>query len=137
MRVPKRLLLGLGISGALLLLVVAALQAVAYYSGPMSRCRGHRAFAKAAWQDSALVYGALAVRGCMVDDLLSQRRFRGVARDEVVALLGEPRRTAYFNEYDLVYWLGPERGFISIDSEWLVFRLDAAGRVTEYRLVTD
>jgi hypothetical protein len=55
----------------------------------------------------------------------------------VVALLGEPRRTRYFRQYDLVYWLGPERGMISIDSEWLVLRLDKRGRVTEERLVTD
>jgi hypothetical protein len=37
----------------------------------------------------------------------------------------------------LVYWTGPERGLMSIDSEWLVMRLDGAGRVAEVSLVTD
>jgi hypothetical protein len=31
----------------------------------------------------------------------------------------------------------PERGFISIDSEWLVVRFDTAGKVSEYRIVRD
>lgn len=62
---------------------------------------------------------------------------RGRSRAEIVALLGEPPKTSYFNEYDLVYWLGQKPGLVSIDSEWLVLRLDSMGRVSEYRLVTD
>jgi hypothetical protein len=73
----------------------------------------------------------------MVDDLLQHHRLRGLDRSGVVALLGEPPHTGYFREYDLVYWLGPERGLMSIDSEWLVMKFDPAGRVTEARLVTD
>ncbi|MBD2000571.1 hypothetical protein H6G00_28870 [Leptolyngbya sp. FACHB-541] len=61
----------------------------------------------------------------------------GKSRPEVVALLGEPDKTNYFQDYDLVYWLGPERGLMRIDSEWLVLRLDAEGRVSEHQLVTD
>jgi len=55
----------------------------------------------------------------------------------VVDLLGEPPPTEYFKGWDLVYRLGMERGFISIDSEWLVLRLAPGGRVAEARLVTD
>ena len=105
--------------------------------GPMRRCRGHDRFDSGAWQDSTLAFGPLAVRGCMVDNLLSKNRLPGQSRATVVALLGEPYPTNYFRDYDLVYWLGPERGLISIDSEWLVMRLDASNRVKEVRLVTD
>jgi hypothetical protein len=105
--------------------------------GPMSRCPGHERFDSAAWQDSTLVFGPLAVRGCMVDNLLSKHRLSGQSRASVVALLGEPRPTNYFRDYDLVYWLGPERSLISVDSEWLVMRLDPSNRVTEVRLTTD
>jgi hypothetical protein len=87
--------------------------------------------------DSTAAFSSKATRGCLVDDLLRSHELRGRSRSEVVALLGEPPKTDYFREYDLVYWLGPERGFISIDSEWLVMRLDSLGRVSEYRLVTD
>ncbi len=37
----------------------------------------------------------------------------------------------------MVYWLGPERGLIRIDSEWLVLRLDEGGVVREFRIVRD
>ena len=133
MTVSKWLRAGL----TLALLSAGALWAFVWYVDPMSRCRGHRVFAPKAWRDSTQAYGPLAVRGCMVDDLLARRRLQGLARNEVVALLGEPRPSSYFRQYDLVYWLGPERGLVSVDSEWLVFRLDATGRVAEYRLVTD
>jgi len=73
----------------------------------------------------------------MVDDLVRQNRLIGMQRSDVLRLLGEPTRTEYFREYNLVYWLGPERGLFSIDSEWLVMRIDSSGRVTEAKLVTD
>jgi hypothetical protein len=105
--------------------------------GPMARCKGHDRFDSRAWRDSTLAWGPLAVRGCMVDNLLSKHPLRGQSRASVLALLGEPHPTNYFRDYDLVYWLGPERSPISIDSEWLVMRLDPSNRVKEVRLVTD
>ena len=137
MTVPKWLRIVAVSAVALLIVLVGGLWTYFELTGPMSRCRGHRGFDAAAWRDPKQAYGPLAVRGCMVDDLIAQRRLKGRTRAEVVALLGEPRPTVYFQNYDLVYWLGPERGWISIDSEWLVFRLDATRRVAEYRLVTD
>jgi hypothetical protein len=105
--------------------------------GPMARCEGHREFRSSLWQDSAAVHGPRQLRGCMVDDLRRHHRLRGRTRAEVVALLGEPQPSGYFREFDLVYWLGPERSPLGIDSEWLVIRLDERGRVAEDRLVTD
>lgn len=102
-----------------------------------SRCDGHSRFVQSEWMDTTLANGRLAVRGCMVDDLLERHELRGMTRDQVVALLGEPPKTDYFREYDLVYWLGPERGLIGIDSEWLVMKLDSNKRVASVELVTD
>lgn len=73
----------------------------------------------------------------MVDDLLSRHNFRGMAREQVVAIVGEPDKTEYFRDWEMVYWLGPERGFVSIDSEWLVFRLDGQRKVVDYKIVGD
>ena len=56
---------------------------------------------------------------------------------EIISVLGTAPPTDYFREYDFVYWLGPERGLFGIDSEWLVLKYGADGRVTEYRIVTD
>jgi hypothetical protein len=73
----------------------------------------------------------------MIGSLLRSGRLRGLTRSEVVALLGSPDGGGYFGHYDLVYRLGPERGIIRIDSEWLVVRLGRDGRVSEYRLARD
>jgi hypothetical protein len=140
MKARKWVPIALAATVAVVMLPAAGLWAFTHFvlhGGPMGRCKGHERFDPAAWRDPAQAYGDLAVRGCMVDDLLARNQFRGQSHAQVVALLGEPRRTDYFSEYDLVYWLGPERGMISVDSEWLVFRLDGEGRVAEYRLVTD
>jgi hypothetical protein len=58
-------------------------------------------------------------------------------KQEVVARLGEPPKTEYFKNFDLVYYLGPERGFISIDSEWLVLKLGPDARVVRATIAND
>ena len=76
-------------------------------------------------------------RSRMADRLLARRSLRGKTKNEVLALLGIPRATEYFRDWDLVYWLGSERGFISIDSEWLVLKFNSEGRVSDAKIVTD
>jgi hypothetical protein len=73
----------------------------------------------------------------MADWLLKQRRLVGMSRAEIVSMLGEPTKTSFFREYDLVYVLGNERGWMSIDSEWLLMRLDRTGRVSVAELGRD
>jgi hypothetical protein len=94
-----------------------------------------RPFDAAAWQGEAHLTNDVRIR--MVDDLLRRHRFGGMTREQVAAIVGQPDKTDYFRDWDMVYWLGPERGFISIDSEWLVFRLDSQKKVTDFRIVTD
>ena len=52
-------------------------------------------------------------------------------------MLGEPPTTEYFTDWNLVYNLGAERGFLSIDSEWLVLRTDQSGVVIQAAIVRD
>lgn len=80
--------------------------------------------------------GAEGIRVRMVDDLLRSHTLIGMQRAQLEALLGVPPSTPYFREYDYVYWLGPERGLFSIDSEWLVVTLQNDVVVTA-RVVTD
>lgn len=94
-----------------------------------------RAFDPVAWQDEVQV--RQGVRPEMADRLLARGTLVGKTRAEVVELLGEPTPTGHFADWDLVYWLGPERGIFAIDSEWLVLRLGADGRVADNRLVRD
>jgi hypothetical protein len=94
-----------------------------------------RAFEPAAWRDESRVERSVRLR--MADGLIARRTLLGKTRAEVVELLGEPPPTDYFADWDMVYWLGPERSFISIDSEWLVVRLAEDGRVVDNQIVRD
>jgi len=76
------------------------------------------------------------VRLRMVDDLLRRYKLEGMSREDIEQLLGKPPPTGYFREYEYVYWLGPERGFISIDSEWLCLKF-SKDIATEVRICRD
>lgn len=76
------------------------------------------------------------IRIHMVDDLLRHTVVVGMSRAQIDDLLGSPSTTSKFKDYDYVYWLGPEPGLISVDSEWLVIRLKN-GIVAEIKVVRD
>ena len=78
-----------------------------------------------------------APRLSMADGLVSSRALLGKTRSEVEAMLGTPTQTNKFRDYHLVYWLGAERGYMSIDSEWLVVRFDKTNKASEARIVRD
>ena len=94
-----------------------------------------RAFDPVAWQDESQVQQG--VRLGMADRLIARRSLLGKTRAEVVELLGEPPTTEYFADWDMVYWLGPERGFFGIDSEWLVLRFSEDQRIVDNQIVRD
>ncbi len=102
------------------------------------RCRDHREFDPAVWNDPARSLEPPYLRSCMVDDLLAQNLLLQKTEAEVIALLGTPEPPENgFGDYDLVFVVGPERSFISIDYEWLLLNLDDQGRVQETLLMTD
>ncbi|HEY4257842.1 MAG TPA: hypothetical protein VGM66_11560 [Candidatus Udaeobacter sp.] len=105
-------------------------------AGDIEERRQRVAFDSAVWKASLSTQDD-PIRLRMVDDLLRQYRLRGMRQDELIALLGEPPKTDYFSDYQIVYWLGPERGFISIDSEWLAIWIGPDQRVTDARIVRD
>jgi hypothetical protein len=54
----------------------------------------------------------------IVDDLLNEHNLIRKTRNEVNRLLDAPTDTTYFNdENNIVYYLGDDRGLMSIDSE--------------------
>jgi hypothetical protein len=69
----------------------------------------------------------------MVDDLLSKDVLIGRTREDVIQLLGRPDGAS---THILVYWLGPERGLIRIDSERLGIDL-ADGKVKSAAILRD
>jgi hypothetical protein len=107
---------------------------------PMIDDYAHRIpFDSTMWKDSTRVFvgSEWPPRLCMVDDLLARHRLVGMRRPEIVSLLGDSPPKRYFRNHSLVYWLGPERGFIRMDSEWLAIDIDDQGVVTSAELVRD
>lgn len=74
----------------------------------------------------------------IVDDLLEDYELVGMRESDVVDLLGSDNSDyGYFNEKErFVYYMGPERGLISIDSEWLILDF-ADGVVVDCYITTD
>jgi hypothetical protein len=118
----------------LIVVLIAGCAAGVALAGRWTRAPA-RAFDPVRWREANLATGD--VRQPMADGLLERGDLLGLSRAEVGAMLGEPPPTAYFSEWDMVYLLGPERGYVRIDSEWLVIRLSEEGRVAEARIVAD
>lgn len=72
-------------------------------------------------------------RNRMADWLLLWRSLTGKSRAEVITLLGEADMHSEAN--DLVYSLGRERSFISLDNETLTVTFDASGRAVSAQIV--
>lgn len=87
------------------------------------------------WKQAEAPGGYTRLR--MVEHLIASERLVGLTRAEIVSTLGPPDGTEYFSEWDMVYWLGPERSLISLDSEWLVIRFGRSDTVADYRIVSD
>jgi outer membrane protein assembly factor BamE (lipoprotein component of BamABCDE complex) len=89
------------------------------------------------WNVDAERGTALQTRYRVADRLASSERLKGMTRAEVVALLGEPTDTDKFRDRGLIYVLGPERGFIRIDYEWLAIDFDSDSKVSNVAVVRD
>lgn len=131
----KRLLLFAVLFAGVVVLAVVGTGVWFFFGDSIRERKNRQRFDSAAWQSGQSRTNPVRIR--MVDDLMRRHSFLGMTRDQVIAIVGEPDKTEYFRDWDLVYWLGPEHGFISVDSEWLVFRLDGQKKVTDCKSVRD
>jgi hypothetical protein len=97
---------------------------------PALENRDHRLpFESTTWKANSRNAGpAWPTRLRMADHLLSGGVLRGKTRAEVTSLLGPPDSSG---TAEIGYYLGPERGWIRIDSELLSVRFGPDGRVTD------
>jgi len=93
---------------------------------------GQKPFDAELWK----VAPAEKTRLSMADDLMHSRLLVGRSRQEVLILLGTPTNTDKWQDWDMIYVLGPCRCLFPIDYEWLVLRLED-DRVTDARVVID
>lgn len=76
------------------------------------------AWKEAAWKSSVGPHSH--ARLAMVDDLLNRYKLIGMTRAQIFDLLGPPSPSeSSQSDANYIYYLGPERNFISIDDEWL------------------
>ena len=91
------------------------------------------------WKNATFTTEDQPVRQQMVDDLLKRYPLVGMTRSQIDELLGPtaaPAANGDFQGFDYVYWLGPERGFFGIDSEFLRIKFKD-NRVIEVKILTD
>lgn len=128
-RIAKYLVLSAGsiiFAGALLVGYTVAAPSVEEYAS-------RKDFDSSAWKKAEGSNDDIRIK--MIDNLLRKHKLIGMPRSQIDSFLGKPDKTSYFSDYEYVYWLGPERGFISIDSEWLglKFKDDVVTKVTLLR----
>jgi hypothetical protein len=101
-------------------------------------------FDAATWQDEKRVYSDDAVRKRMLPSLLRAHSLIGSNPEQVKALLGPPMERKEYTYYgitldylapdDMVYWIGPQEGFMTFDSIWLVLFSGKSGAIEQYRV---
>ena len=95
-------------------------------------------FDRDVWMSHGAAHDKPYPRRFMADELIQNDALKGLTKAQVSEMLGDPGNHGYFVDYDLVYWLGPERITFGIDSEWLAITIDKkTGRVEGYRILTD
>lgn len=64
-------------------------------------------------------------RNYMLDDLLEKYQLKGMKKDKIIDMLGQPVKDSPFGQSDneIVYRLGRNRSFLGIDNDWLVIEL--------------
>jgi hypothetical protein len=124
------------IIGALALLCVLSFSAFYYWFTVGAIDFEPQAFDSTIWKNTDPTMSWESVRLKMIDDLIKKKIIKGMNKSSVIALIGEPDDTPYFQSYDMVYYLGRERQAIAIDSEWLVFKI-VDDKVDSYALVRD
>ncbi|HMS45718.1 MAG TPA: hypothetical protein PKC68_08160 [Alphaproteobacteria bacterium] len=98
----------------------------------------HQAFDSNQWKTSMTQHvDEIPIRQYMVDDLMRRYTLIGLSSQELEELLGLPSQKTQNQPPPLqyYYWLGPERGFLGFDSEFLVITIEN-NRVTAVRRET-
>ena len=138
----RRGCVGLLIASAVAAIVIA-IPAVWYFFGDtIDNLRHRRPFDAERWRNGAdAEHDPLwPPRLCMIDDLMSSGILDGLTSNQVVELLGPPNSKSFpFGAVncDIHYIVGPERGFMRIDHEWLFITFGDNGNVSRYWLYTD
>lgn len=130
-----KLILKLGIWLTAIVFLVHVVLVGSLMFGPMMKSYFERkTFVSAEWKTHLDDRNPIKLQ--MVHNMLSRHQLIGMSIKDVDELLGKPPKSSYFRDYDYVYWLGPERNFAGIDSEWLGIKFHD-GVVVEVKMLID
>jgi outer membrane protein assembly factor BamE (lipoprotein component of BamABCDE complex) len=96
-------------------------------------------FDKEEWVKCEPLINGKTVRSQMIEDLMLNYHLSSMTKEKIIELLGKPIVPAdkyTKEEWDIIYYLGTERSDFPLDDEYLVFRFDTEGRVTDYCVTT-
>ena len=115
-----------------------ALVAFLFFGPPIEDHWYRQTFDASRWRTATDDAGSKwPVRLGMADDLVNSGLLRGKTKAEIETLLGPRTDTDKFQSWDLVYYLGPERDWLSLDSEWLVVKFGPDGKARDIAVVHD
>ena len=87
------------------------------------------------FSDTALRIDASRIRMCR--DFIANQPWRGKTKKELETWRGKPGNFPFCHGWDFNCWVGLQRGPMKLDSCWLCFRFDEAGRATDAVLKQD
>lgn len=117
---PKAIALATLLGGGGLIFIVSLIASLIVQNEYRVGTLPHEKFNSVVWKQN--LDSKKPVKSRMVNDLLAKHSLVGKTKSEIEELLGIPPDTSYFEGCDYVYWLGPERGLYSIDSDWLCIK---------------
>lgn len=89
------------------------------------------------WRDEEQAYAEPYPRQQMLRSLRKELLKDGMAKDEIVALLGPATDTDKFADHGLVYWVGSEPSALGVDSQWLLIDFDDEDGLAATSVTTD
>lgn len=99
------------------ILFVASVLVLIFAGGLLKSCLYQIPFNSQQWKSAEYSDYTDETRQRMLRSLIRKHRLLGMKKEQVLDLLGPESDPAYFAEYDLRYWLGPEHSWMALDSE--------------------
>ncbi|MGH1366825.1 MAG: hypothetical protein ACRBF0_24920 [Calditrichia bacterium] len=94
-----------------------------------------REFDSTLWKSAAANPNSI-IRLEMIEDFIKTHKSRDMSRQDIVDVLGLPKRLSYFSDYQMMYRLGNDDGLIP-GPNYLVIRLDNNDRVEQLAIMKD
>lgn len=112
------------------IIIVISLVFIIFISNTMLNKYYYSKFTPSKWLNNE------SKRVLMVDDMLENYKIKKMNKTDILDLLGKPTIIEKMNN-NIMYYLGDERSFVSVDSELLVVYFNEKDECIKYEIITD